>query len=99
MRRVPLEPADKVVACGEGLLEAEIDNEIVALSIEHGTCYGMNRVASRIWKLLAQPIRICDLCSALLTEYRVDYDVCERQVLTLLEDLRAEALIATPEKK
>ena len=31
------------------IIDAEIDDEIVALSIEQGTCYGMNRVGSRIW--------------------------------------------------
>lgn len=99
LRNLPLQSAGKVVACRDGLIDAEIDDEIVALSIEHGTCYGMNRVGSRIWTLLARPICICDLCAALLAEYRVDPDVCERQVLDLLEELRAEGLIATLEEK
>ena len=102
MRRsqnLPLQSSTKVVACRDKLIDAEIDNEIVALSIEHGTCYGMNRVGSRIWKLLAEPIRIDDLCSALRAEYRVDAEVCERQVLDLLKEFRAEGLIATLEEK
>jgi hypothetical protein len=88
-----------VVACRDGFIEAEIDDEVVALSIEQGTCYGLNRVGSRIWNLLAQPIRICDLCAALLAAYRVEPDICERQVLDLLEELRAEGLVATVEEK
>jgi hypothetical protein len=81
------------------LIEAEIDDEIVALSIEQGSCYGMNRVASRVWNQLAEPVRISDLCAALIAMYRVDPDVCKRQVLDLLEELRAEGLIATVEVK
>jgi Coenzyme PQQ synthesis protein D (PqqD) len=92
---LPLEPSTTVFACRDGLIEAEVDDEIVALSIEQGICYGMNRLGSRIWNLLAKPIRISDLCAALLAAYRVDPDVCERQVLDLLEELRAEGLIAT----
>jgi hypothetical protein len=87
-----------VIVRADGLLEAEIDNEIVALSIEHGACYGLNRVGSRVWTLLASPIRVGDLISTLLTEYQVDPDDCERQVLDLLEELRAEGLIGTVEK-
>ena len=83
----------------DGLIEAEIDDEIVALSIQRGVCYGMNRVASRIWNLLTKPIRICDLCAALVAAYAVDPEVCKRQVLDLLEELRAEGLIATVEVK
>ena len=88
-----------MVACRDGFIEAEIDDEIVALSIERGTCYGMNRVASRIWSLLAKPIRISDLCATLVASYRVDPDVCKRQVLDVLEELRAEGLIAMLEDK
>ncbi len=93
-----LSPAS-VVARSNGFVEAAIDNEVVVLSIEHGTCYGLNRVGSRIWNLLATPARIGDLCTTLLAEYRVDPSVCECQVLDLLEELRTEGLIATPEEK
>jgi hypothetical protein len=88
-----------LVARSDGLIEAEIDNEVVALNIEQGTCYGLNRVGSRIWNLLKVPTRIGDVCATLLSEYSVDPSVCERQVLDLLEELRAEGLIVTPEEK
>jgi hypothetical protein len=93
----PLSLAAVVIRAG-GFLSAEIDHEVVALSIEHGTCYGLNRVGSRVWTLLASPLRIRDLIETLLTEYQVDPDICERQVLDLLEELRAESLITTVEK-
>jgi hypothetical protein len=88
-----LSPANTVVH-SEGVLVAEIENEIVALSIEKGTCYGLNPVGSRIWKFLEDPIRIDDVCAKLLAEYNVEPAVCERQVLDLLEELRAEGLIS-----
>jgi len=87
------------MACKDGFIESVIDDEIVALSIERGTCYGMNRLGSRIWNLLAKPIRISDLCATLVAAYDVDSDICERQVLDLLEELRAEGLLATLEEK
>jgi hypothetical protein len=96
---MPLQPSTIVVGCKDGLVEAEVDDEILALNIDQGTCFGMNRVGSRIWNLLANPIRISDLCAALLAQYRVDPDTCERQVIDLLEELRAEGLIATAEEK
>jgi hypothetical protein len=94
----PLEPSTLVVACRDGLVEAVVDDEIVALNVEKGTCYGLNRVSSHIWNLLAKPTRICDLCGALVAAYAVDTDVCERQVLDLLEELRAEGLVAPLEE-
>jgi hypothetical protein len=81
------------------LIETAIDDEVVALSIERGTCYGLNRVGSRIWNLLEKPVRISDLCATLVAAYEVNPDICERQVLDLLEELRAEGLIETLEEK
>jgi hypothetical protein len=87
-----------IVVRSDGFIDAEIDNEIVALSIENGTCYGLNRVGSRIWSFLAVPIQIREICARLLTEYKVEHSTCERQVLDLLEELRAEGLISSEEK-
>ena len=99
MRRLPLQTSASVVACRDGVIETVIDDEIVALSIERGICYGMNRVASRIWSLLEKPIRITDLCGTLAATYNVEPDICERQVLDLLEELQVEGLIVTLEEK
>jgi Coenzyme PQQ synthesis protein D (PqqD) len=88
-----------VVERRDGFIEAQVDGELVALNIERGTCYALNRVGSRIWDLLREPSRIGDLCTKLLSEYRVAPDVCERDVLEVLEELRAEGLIATAEEK
>jgi hypothetical protein len=95
MNDIPLSHSSQVHR-SDSCIEAEVDNEIVALNIETGTYYGLNRVGSHIWRLLAEPICISDLCTKLTTEYAVDAEVCERQVLDLLEALRAEGLIKTP---
>jgi hypothetical protein len=88
-----------VVARSDSFIVADVDDEIVALSIEHGTCYGLNRVGSRIWNLLASPARVGDLCTTLVSEYTVDPSVCEHQVLDLLEELRTEGMITTLEEQ
>src|SRR5262245_35715889 len=54
-----------VVARADGFIEAEVDGEIVVLSIERGTCYGLNRVGSRIWGLISKPSHVHDLCTTL----------------------------------
>jgi Coenzyme PQQ synthesis protein D (PqqD) len=96
---MPRLSSDTVVTRSDGLIQAEIDNEVVALSIERGTCYGLNRVGSRIWNLLATPSRIGDVCATLLSDYAVDRNTCERQVLDLLEEMQAEGLIAVVQEK
>ena len=83
----------------DGLIEAEVENEIVALNVEKGTCYGLNPVGSRIWRLIAEPRSVHEICAKLLTEYKVEPSTCERQTLDLLEELRAEGLLTTRTEK
>ncbi len=82
----------RVVRCEE-LLEADVNGEIVALDVERGQCYGLNGVASEIWRMLAQPISVAEICDTLRTDYEVDGATCEAQVQALLADLREEGLI------
>jgi hypothetical protein len=89
--------ASSLVVRGDGFLTAEVDNEIVALSIDKGTCYGLNRTASRIWDLIEAPIHVSDICATLVERYDVEPSTCESQVLDLLEELRADGLVAASE--
>jgi hypothetical protein len=93
-----LAPASTVVRTDE-VVDAEIDNEIVALNIARGTTYSFNQIASRIWRLLGTPVRVSDLCATLLTEYDVEPDVCQLDVINLLEELLSEGLIVRSMEK
>jgi hypothetical protein len=83
------------VARKGGLLESEIDREIVALNIDTGVCYGLNAVGSRIWSLLARPVRISDICTVLVSEYDIELNTCETEVIGLIEHLLEEDLVVT----
>lgn len=87
--------ASTIVARKRGLIESEIDREIVALDIESGVCYGLNGIGSRIWRLLANPLSISQICSTLISEYEVAPDTCERDVVSLIQHLLEEDLVTT----
>jgi Coenzyme PQQ synthesis protein D (PqqD) len=87
-----LTPANLVVH-GAQIGTADVDGEVVALHFERGFCYGLNEVGSRIWKLVETPKRIAEICATLQDEYDVPADVCESEVLALLEKLLAEGVI------
>ncbi|MFL6857228.1 MAG: PqqD family protein [Allosphingosinicella sp.] len=82
-----------LVSRREGLVEAEVDGEIVALHVDNGTCYGFNNTATAIWKLLDRPKRLDEICEALAGEFEVDPAECERDVLALLRDLESDGLV------
>ena len=82
-----------VVVRSDALLTAEVDGELIAMSVDQGACYGMNPVGTRIWALLAEPRSIDSLCDQLVQEYDVDPATCRRDVVDLLEALSAEKLV------
>jgi DNA-binding transcriptional regulator GbsR (MarR family) len=81
------------IARREGLIEAEVDGELVALHVENGTCYGFNGTATRVWSLLAEPMTLDELCGALTAEFDVDAETCRADVSELLRELESDGLI------
>ncbi len=79
------------------LIEAEVDDELIGLEVEQGTCFGFNRTATRIWALIETPKRVSELRDVLLGEYDVDRDTCERELRELLRQLQADGLVEMDE--
>jgi hypothetical protein len=77
-----------------GLIEAEVDGELIGLHIDNGTCYGFNETATRVWGLIDEPHTISEICQALASEFDVPPDRCRGEVSALLRDLHADGLIA-----
>jgi len=79
------------------LTTAELDGEVVMLSLETSRYYGLNLVGSRIWELLAQPQTLQQVCDTLLNEYDVTRVQCEREVLDVAQKLIDEKLVQAPD--
>ena len=59
---------DKIYARRIELMEAELGDELVALDVEAGSCFGFNEVATFVWRLLATPRSLADIRSHLLAD-------------------------------
>ena len=78
---------DTIVARGDDLLDAKLDDEVVLLRIESGDYYGFNAVASRIWELIETPQTFGRLVDALLEEFEVSREQCREDVAACLGKL------------
>jgi hypothetical protein len=90
-QRLSLKYLDRVVQ-SDTVLVGQIGDELVALDIDRGVCFGLNSVGSRVWRQIAEPITVQDLCLGLCEIYDVEYETCEAQVVNLLQSLLAEGL-------
>jgi coenzyme PQQ synthesis protein D (PqqD) len=75
-------------------IAATVDREIVILSVDRGSYYGLDDIGSEIWEKLASPIRVDAICDALAEKHEGDRPTMERDVLALLEQMAAEGLIS-----
>jgi hypothetical protein len=75
------------------ILHSKIDDEVILMSIEADSYFGLDPVASRIWELLEEPKDMDELVALLTEEYEVDDATCRVDVQTLLDDLVGRGLV------
>jgi hypothetical protein len=76
-----------------GMLFNEIDGEVVMLSIENSEYYGMDKVGSRIWQLLENPMRFNELVSRLMDEYEVPEEQCRMDTMYFVKRMIEKKLV------
>ena len=79
-RETPIRRALDIVA-------TEMDGEYLIMSIEQGSYIALRDVSARIWELLEKPQTPAALVEALLGEYEVEPDTCEREVNDFLREM------------
>jgi hypothetical protein len=81
------------IARSHEIITAEVNDEIVMMSLEQGEYFGLGAIGSRIWALLEQPMTVAVLCDRLITLYAVDVKTCQRETLDFLQELYAAEII------
>jgi len=74
-------------------ISSSLGDEEVILHLQSGTYYGLNEVGTRIWHLMQEPKPVREIYQQLLSEYEIDADQCERDLLALLEQLADQHLV------
>jgi hypothetical protein len=75
------------------VLSRELGGEMVLLNLESGVYFGLDRVGARAWTLLAQQTSVTDVCAIMLDEYEVAAEVLERDISTLVSELKDKGLL------
>jgi hypothetical protein len=82
-----------IVVAGKDQLFCDLGGEAAILNARTGMYYGLDAVGARVWSLIQQPRTVQNVREALLSEYDVDPDRCECDLLALLNQFLAEGLI------
>ena len=81
------------VTVAEQLIVQDVDGESVLLDMSSECYYGLDAVGTRMWQVLAEYRDVDRACQALLSEYDVDEGTLRRDLLALIEKLRAAGLL------
>jgi hypothetical protein len=84
---------DDVVQVSASQVSTAVSNEIAILNLDRGMYYGLNPTGARIWECVQSPVRVREIHALLLSEYEVDAEALQRDILQLLGQLRDQGLI------
>ena len=82
-----------VIVAKKEQVSSALAGEAVILNLESGVYYGLNPVGASIWNLIQKPTSVREIRDAILEEYNVDFDECDRDVKALLEQLQEQGMI------
>jgi hypothetical protein len=66
---------------------------LVMFSVEKGSYYGLNDIATSIWERLKSPVTVAALCAGLQQDFDVPPQRCEADVLAFLRKLEVKGLV------
>jgi Coenzyme PQQ synthesis protein D (PqqD) len=84
---------DSVVVAAKSQLSCQVDAETVLLHVDKGLYFGLNEVGTLIWQQVQQPRKVQEIRDAILREYEVSPEECERDLFKLLGELLEKGLI------
>ncbi|MDA3730818.1 lasso peptide biosynthesis PqqD family chaperone [Niameybacter massiliensis] len=90
IREITLETTIKQI---EDIDTSDIDGEKIMMNLDTGSYFMLNEIATHIWDLTEQPVRIEEVVKYLLGEYEIDEITCKEQVLGLVIELYKHQLI------
>ena len=83
----------QIYARATGILDSPVGPDFVALNIQRGKCFGMEEVSADVWRLLATPRSLDELCGELSAIYEVEDEACRAHVSQLLGEMIDTGLV------
>ena len=84
---------DTVVKVAPHQASCELKGETAILNVRTGVYYSLDRVGVRVWQMLQRPAAVRVLRDAIVREYDVGPQACEKDLLKLLGELDEAGLL------
>ncbi len=84
---------DSTIAAAEDQVSCDLEGESAILNMTNGVYYGLDALGARIWELIQEPKTLNEVRDVIVSEYEVEPERCERDLVALLTQLNDEGLI------
>ncbi|MDQ6522857.1 PqqD family protein [Nocardioides sp. LHD-245] len=75
------------------LQAVEMGEEFVMMGLAQGEYYSVKGVAAAVWRHLAQPRDVGELCELVAAEYDVSAEACRDDIVAFLDELRGRRMV------
>ncbi len=84
---------DTIFVRNDKLPSGEVDGELVALDMDKGDCFGLDKIGTEIWHLAAAPITLSAIIARMVDTYDVDEAQCAADLQPFLVDMVEAGLL------
>ncbi|WP_276699769.1 PqqD family protein [Methanobacterium formicicum] len=82
-----------IITVNKDYVYCNVEDEMVLLGMEDGIYYGLNPVGAFVWEQIKEPKTIDQVRDAILDEYDVEKEECERDLFELLQEMTEKGLV------
>jgi hypothetical protein len=82
----------RVVAISDHV-SCELEGEAVILNLADCVYFGLNESSLAIWKVIQKPTFVWEIRDEILRQFQVESESCERDILSLLGQLKDSSLL------
>ena len=82
-----------IVVASKDQVSCDLAGEAAILGLQNGVYYGLDPIGARIWSLIQTPTAVSAVRDAIVSEYDVEAERCERDLLELLQQLAEQRLV------
>lgn len=75
------------------LMSQTMGKETVMMVLEKSAYFSLDEIGSEIWRLIATPITVTQLCKCLLDKFEVTSEQCQTDVLMFLNEIHQQGLV------
>ena len=84
---------DTLIVRHPDLVAAEMDGDLVMMSVEQGEYYGVGGVGPRVWELLEEPVSIDGITVTICSEFDVEEDRCREDMALFIHQMFEMGLV------